>query len=337
MYSHPIKVAVGREISEQFVVEYVGPPCGQHIVAPAQVKVVLVTGDHRVRFIVRAVEPLAGFGFVLVAEIVPSAVEPDPTSAPVGELVRDLGIDIVEGVVQRTARPFDDAIEKERVHSSGTQRESGVPVLQRSFQMELLGKEAGGDASGYFLRVAVVGTHVHHAGDPAAVPRRERAFIDRDFLDGFGSENRQQSEKMTDIVKRCSVQQHQILVRAASTDVYSRKAFVAALHARHHLEGLQNILLAEDNRSVGDELVRDFNRPHIRGADSGILAGGYPRAPDLSGRSQSHIEREVLFQVDPLCPGGAPYVGICQFDLALRNGQGIESEVVGGGAGHSCR
>ena len=49
------------------------------------------------------------------------------------------------------------------------------------------------------------------------------------------------------------------------------------------------------------------------------------------------IEREVLFQVDPLCPGGAPYVGICQFDLALRNGQGIESEVVGGGAGHSCR
>ena len=142
---------------------------------------------------------------------------------------------------------------------------------------------------------------------------------------------------MADIVKRCPVQKHQILVRAASTDVYSRKAFVAALHARHHLEGLQNILLAEDNRSVGDELVRDFNRPHIRGADSGILAGGYPRAPDLSGRSQSHIEREVLFQVDPLCPGGAPYVGICQFDLALRNGQGIESEVVGGGAGHSCR
>ena len=147
MYSHPIKVAVGREISEQFVVEYVSPPCGQHIVAPAQVKVVLVTGDHRVRFIVRAVEPLAGFGFVLVAEIVPSAVEPDPTSAPVGELVRDLGVDIIEGVVQRAARPFDDTIEKERVHPSCAQVESRVLVLQRSFQMEFIGKKAGGDAS----------------------------------------------------------------------------------------------------------------------------------------------------------------------------------------------
>ena len=289
MYSHPIKVAVGREISEQFVVEYVGPPCGQHIVAPAQVKVVLVTGDHRVRFIVRAVEPLAGLGFVLVAEIVTSAVKPDPPPAPVRELVRDLGVDIIEGVVQRTAGPFDDSIEKERVHPSGTQRERRVPVLQRTFQMKFLGEKTGGDASGDFLRVAVICPHVHHAGDPAAVPRRERAFVDRDFLDGFGSENRQQSEKMADIVKRCPVQKHQILVRAASTDVYSRKAFVAALHARHHLEGLQNILLAEDNRSVGDELVRDFNRPHIRGADSGILAGGYPRAPDLCRRSQCHI------------------------------------------------
>ena len=147
MYSHPIKVAVGCEISEQFVVEYVGPPCGQHIVAPVQVQVGLILGQHRVRLVIRAIEPLAGFGFVLVAEIVPSAVEPDPTSAPIGELVGNLGIDIVEGVVQRTARPFDDTIEKERVHPSCAQGESRVPVLQRSFQMEFLGKKAGGDAS----------------------------------------------------------------------------------------------------------------------------------------------------------------------------------------------
>lgn len=147
MYSHPIKVAVGREISEQFVVEYVGPPCGQHIVAPVQVQVGLILGQHRVRLVIRAIEPLAGFGFVLVAEIVPSAVEPDPTSAPVGELVRDLGVDIIEGVVQRAARPFDDTIEKERVHPSCAQGESRVLVLQRSFQMEFLGKKAGGDAS----------------------------------------------------------------------------------------------------------------------------------------------------------------------------------------------
>ena len=94
---------------------------------------------------------------------------------------------------------------------------------------------------------------------------------------------------MADIVKRCPVQKHQILVRAASTDVYSRKAFVAALHARHHLEGLQNIGLAEDHRGVGNQFVRYLDRTHIGGADSGILAGGYPRAPDLCRRSQCHI------------------------------------------------
>ena len=308
MYSHPIKVAIGREISEQFVVEYVGPPCGQDIVAPAQVKVVLVTGDHRVRFIVRAVEPLAGLGFVLVAEIVTSAVKPDPPPAPVRELVRDLGVDIIEGVVQRTAGPFDDSIEKERVHPSGTQRERRVPVLQRTFQMKFLGEKTGGDASGDFLRVAVICPHVHHAGDPAAVPCRERAFIDRDLLDGLRSEHGQQAEKVADIIDGCAVQQHQVLVNAASADVYPRKAFIPALHARHHLEGFQDILLAKDDRGVGDQLVRNLNRTHIGRADSGVLAGGYPRALDLSGRSQSHIEREVLFQVDPLCPGGAPYV-----------------------------
>ena len=48
------------------------------------------------------------------------------------------------------------------------------------FQMEFLGEESGGDTSGEFLRVAVICPHVHHAGDPASVPCRERAFIDRD-------------------------------------------------------------------------------------------------------------------------------------------------------------
>ena len=80
------------------------------------------------------------------------------------------------------------------------------------------------------------------------------------------------------------------------------------MHARHHLKCFQHIGLAEDHRGVGDQFVRYLDRTHIGGADSGILAGGYPSALDLSGRSQGHIERKVLFQVDPLCPGGAPYV-----------------------------
>ena len=80
------------------------------------------------------------------------------------------------------------------------------------------------------------------------------------------------------------------------------------MHARHHLEGFQHIGLAEDDRSVGDQLVRHLDRPHIGGADSSVLAGGYPGALDFRGRGQSHIESEVLFQVDSLCLGGASYV-----------------------------
>ena len=162
MHPHPVKVAVGREISEKLVTEYVGPPCGQDIVAPAQIKIGLILGQHCIRLVIRTIEPLAGLGGFLVTEIVPSAVEPYPASASVREFVRDFGVDIVEGVVQRTAGPFDDTVEKESVHSSGTQRERRVFVLQRAFQMEFLGEESGGDTSGEFLRVAVICPHVHH-------------------------------------------------------------------------------------------------------------------------------------------------------------------------------
>lgn len=122
------------------------------------------------------------------------------------------------------------------------------------------------------LGIAVIGPDVDYTGDSAAISCRKRAFVECNFLDRFRREDRQQAEQMADIVKRCSVEHHKVFVRSTAPHIDSGKSFHAALHARHQLNGLDDIRFAQHHRHILDHLLRDFQCAHIGGLYAGVLS-----------------------------------------------------------------
>ena len=125
--------------------------------------------------------------------------------------------------------------------------------------------------------ISVIGPDIDDAGYSAAISCREGAFVECDFLDRFRCKYRQQAEQMADIVKRRSVEHHKVLVRATASHINSGKSFHAALHARHQLNGLDDIGFAQHHRHVLDHLLRDFHCAHISGLYAGVLAADNSR------------------------------------------------------------
>ncbi len=191
------------------------------------------------------------------------------------------------------------------------------------------------------LKVTIVSSDIDDAGDSAAVTRRERAFVQRDFLHGLRLEDREQTKHVFGVVKRDSVQKQQVFVRATPAHVYSRKAFRSALHSRHQLDGLKDIGLAEEDGGVPDHVQGNLYGAHLRGHDSGFPLRRDNRFLELGVRLQGDVDGGVAHKVDCDSRVIIPDVGIFQRDLpALWNRQGVESVVVCGRAGsireHTC-
>ncbi len=136
--------------------------------------------------------------------------------------------------------------------------------------MEFVAQNPDTDCSVGLLKVSVIRPHIDDAGGSASVTGRERAFVKRDFLYGFRLKDREQTKHVLSVVERDSVKKEQVLVRPASTHVYSRKAFGPALHARHQLDCLKDIGLTEENRSVLDHIHGYLDGAHLRGHYSGF-------------------------------------------------------------------
>ncbi len=197
--------------------------------------------------------------------------------------------------------------------------------------MKLVAEHTNADCPVGLLKISVIGPHVDDAGGPAAVTCRERAFVKRHFLHGLRLEDREQTKHVLGVVERDPVQKKQVLVRPASAHVYSRKAFGSALHTRHQLDGLKDIGLAEEDRSVPDHIHRNLYGAHLRCHYSGFPLGGDNRLFEFIARFQRDVDCCVPKRVKGDRRVIITYVGISQRHLsASRNRQGVEAVVVGG-------
>ncbi len=79
---------------------------------------------------------------------------------------------------------------------------------------------------------------------------------------------------MVGVVNRYPVEQEQVLVRAAATDVDAGGSFGARLHAGQQLYHLQHVGLAEDNRQPEEFLDGYVNHAHLGAFDFRPSAGG---------------------------------------------------------------
>ena len=164
--------------------------------------------------------------------------------------------------------------------------------------MELVAYQAHPNGSVSLLHVAVIGADVHDAGYPSSITGGEGTFVEGDFLDRLRLEDGEYAHHVVHVVDRDAVQQDEVLVGSATADIYSRKAFSAALDSRHHLEDLQHVSLAEEDRGVLDLGRRDVDGPEVGGLDAGVLPGHYMgRGKHLPGL-QRHVYHGIPDQPD---------------------------------------
>ncbi len=82
---------------------------------------------------------------------------------------------------------------------------------------------------------------------------------------------------MVHVVQGHPVQQEQVLVRSSSSYVHARRSFGARLHARQQLQGLNQVVLAEQGRDVFDLGDGYFHGAHLRSRDAHFRAVSYHR------------------------------------------------------------
>ena len=136
---------------------------------------------------------------------------------------------------------------------------------------------------------------------------------------------------MADIVKRCSVEHHKVLVRATASHIDSGKAFHAALHAGHQLNSFDDIWFAQYHRHVFNHLLRNFQCAHISGLYAGVLSADNRGCFQCHRLFQCDIHNSITLKVNVLFQIRAPYVRVSQFNVSARDGNRIVSKFVSDG------
>ena len=158
-------------------------------------------------------------------------------------------------------------------------------------------------------------------------------LVQGDLLHGLGLEDGQDAQHVVHVVDGDAVQQDEVLVRTAAADVKSCESFVSSLHARYQLDGLQDIGLAEDDRSALDMDERNVDGPEVGALDAGVLLGYHHRFPDFGSRGQDDVHGRIPLQVQFHPDAFIADVAVLQGDLPAGDGQGIIAVGVRDGAG----
>lgn len=94
------------------------PPYRRQCVAPFEVHFRILLFVLRIWLIVRAIISRTGFVGIGVSEIIASRIESGEQFVRVTETVRYLGIDIIKGIIGRTAEGLYQPVEQKGVHSA---------------------------------------------------------------------------------------------------------------------------------------------------------------------------------------------------------------------------
>ena len=326
----------GREVEEELRAELVVPSQLTHHVAPPVFKSQTYVLTHRIDGVDSTI--------YLVLSHVETAVE----AALVAELVRQLGVEVIEPVARLKLGvlgggrlhlccrhlvdfQYDGDEEKLSIGAAGRDTEGGASFVDRAFEVHFGRDKANGNIALQMLVVAVVLRHVQHRTQPSAETGGEAAFVKGHILDGIGIEGREETAEMRHIVERHAVEQEEVLVGTAATHIHATVALTSALHTRHQLQGLDDVGLAEEHRHRLDFLHRHVHgahlrRPHVARAfrGDGHLVEGHT-LPHL------HIELHIAAEGHVVGLRFIPHVGDAQADAVGLEGQRIMAVEVGHG------
>ena len=88
------------------------------------------------------------------------------------------------------------------------------------------------------IEVTVVCPHIDDAGNTATVSCGERALVQGDLLDGFRLEDGEDAQHVFRIVDGNPIQQKQVFIRTAATDIQARESFRSSLDTWKQLDSL---------------------------------------------------------------------------------------------------
>ena len=148
------------------------------------------------------------------------------------------------------------------------------------------------------VEVAVVGSHIDNTGSTATVSSGERALVQCHFLDGFRLKDGEDAQHMLGIVDGNPIQQEQVLIRPAASDIQAGESFSPTLDAGEQLDCLQDIGFAKERRCALDSRDGNLDGAHLGGGDAGFPLGGYDSLFQRCARDQPHVDGRVFLHLD---------------------------------------
>ena len=264
-------------------------------------------------------------GGVIDVEDVAAVVDVEEELVALAQPVGDLRRSVVEIIIRGAAQRGDQPVEEEGVHSADAHAVGGRALPDGALEVELVADDAHADRTVRLLHVAVVRAHIDDAGRPAAVPGGEGSLEEGHLLDGFRLEDRKQAQHVFCVVQGDAVEQQEVFVRPAAADIDAREAFVAALDARHQLDGFQDVRFAQEHRCVPDGGHRNLHGAHLRRRDARFAPGGDDGFLDAQVGLQGDVQRRVPDQVDFQVEVGIAYIRIVQRGFPGGECQGVEA------------
>ena len=118
------------------------PPYRGQCIAPFEVHFRIRLFVLRIWLIVRAIISRTGFVGIGVSEIIASGIESHEDLVRVAETMGNLSIDIIKGIIGRTAEGLYQPVEQKGVHSARAEGPGGIFAGYRAFEVEFFRKEA---------------------------------------------------------------------------------------------------------------------------------------------------------------------------------------------------
>ena len=224
------------------------------------VGVLVVAGAHLQPSVLRPVLPDKGGVEVAVPESRVSAKgEAVPGVVAIGlqrvvavEPVGDSHVDVREsgraaGIVAFLRQPLQDPV---GIGGPGTGDDGGFPLHQRAFHVHAARQDADAGGSAPLLHVAVLACHFQDRRHASAVLRRDGTLVQFRLVHDIGIEGGEDAEQVGRVVDGVSVEQDQVLVRAAAADVEAARGLAHALDARKGEDGLDDVPFPEGRRNL---------------------------------------------------------------------------------------
>ena len=189
--------------------------------------------------------------------LIPAGIEIGGKPASLTELMRDLCIQVGEGVsdiglvwaVILVHQSQHRHCQRLGPGPSQTYIERGLSLPKRTFELQTAINEADSKESVIFIEVTIICSHIHHRRKFRAETGRKPGLIEVDAAYDIGVERREQTQHMADLIYRDTVQKKEIVTSVTAVHIESGQQFGPGRHPGQHLEGLDDIRSTEQGET----------------------------------------------------------------------------------------